>query len=195
MPGRVEYDVLGTQGQETDPRKARALLKKAGEVGYEITWPYVDDDGYLTAEKDQIARALEQAGFKAAPVAVGANRYTNFRDDPDSPINVRPFGWCSDWPSGGSWFPPLLRTGGSNNYAFFSEQDVDTRIDDILAMPMEKQPMAWGELDEYINEKYYPGPVTGYSSVAIMHGSRVGGMNIDEVSGEPTWKDVFVIGK
>ena len=70
---------------------------------------------------------------------------------------------AADWPSGGSWFPPLLRTEDlealgqiSQNYSVFSEEDVDTRIDDILAMPIEEQAAAWNELDEYIAETYMP---------------------------------------
>ena len=38
----------------------------------------------------------------------------------------------------------------SNNYALFSEPEVDQRIDDILALPIEDQAAAWGELDKYI---------------------------------------------
>jgi peptide/nickel transport system substrate-binding protein len=193
IPGRVEYDVLGNKGMETDTAKAKQLLQKAGEMGYEIKWPYIKGDELAEAAKDQVVAGLEEAGFKASPVAVGINQYSDFRADPNSPINVRPFGWCSDWPSGGSWFPPLFKSGGSNNYAFFSEKEFDQRIDDILAMPIDEQAAAWGELDKYLFEKYYPGPVVGYAGVAAMHGSRVGGIHNDEVAGEPTWKDLYVI--
>ena len=194
IPGRVEYDVLGNEGQETDPAAAKQLLEKAGEMGYEIKWPYIKGDDQAEAAKDQVVKGLEEAGFKASPVAVGINQYSDFRADPNSPINVRPFGWCSDWPSGGSWFPPLFKTGGSNNYSFFSEKEFDQRIDEVLEMPIDEQAAAWGELDKYLFETYYPGPVVGYAGVAAMHGSKVGGMNNDEVAGEPTWKDMYVTG-
>ena len=44
----------------------------------------------------------------------------------------------------------------SQNYSLFSEPDVDQRIDDILALPIEDQAAAWGELDKYISETYLP---------------------------------------
>ena len=40
--GRVEYDVLGIKGQNTDPAKAKELLKEANAEGYEIKFLYAD---------------------------------------------------------------------------------------------------------------------------------------------------------
>ncbi len=40
---------------------------------------------------------------------------------------------------------------------------------------------------------YYPGVVTRYEGVAMLHGSRIGGMNTDQVYGMPTWKDIHVL--
>ena len=38
--------------------------------------------------------------------------YTTARDNTKEDINVRSAGWCSDWPSGSTWLPPVL---GSTN--------------------------------------------------------------------------------
>ena len=59
-------------------------------------------------------------------------------------------------------------------------------------MPIAKQPDAWGELDEHLFTKYYPGPVYAYLAVATMRGSRVGGERISPVFGEPTFADMYV---
>ena len=71
-------------------------------------------------------------------------------------------GWCSDWPSGSSWFPPIyqstnLKTEGlGSNYAVFSEKAVDDQIDKIQESPIDEQPGLWNELDETIAEDYFP---------------------------------------
>ncbi len=89
--------------------------------------------------------------------------------------------------------PPLFQSDGSNNYAFFEEQEVDDEIARIQAeVPIEDQPAAWYELDQLIEEKYFPAIITGYSGTAMIHGSDIQGMNNDDTFGMPTWKDISV---
>src|SRR5699024_12351959 len=38
--GRQHYDVLGTGGTRSDPKKARELLEEAGKIGFEIRFAY-----------------------------------------------------------------------------------------------------------------------------------------------------------
>jgi peptide/nickel transport system substrate-binding protein len=196
--GSAPYDVLGNQGKVTDAAKAKQILKDAGELGYEIKFLYVRGDDLAEAAKDQIVKGLTKAGFKATPVAVGVNQYTVVRADPNADINVRSFGWCSDWPSGSSWFPPIFKTvpggaAGPANYGFFSEPDVDKKIAHIATLPIDQQPDAWGALDKYIETTYYPAINVGYYGRAMMHGSKIGGMEDDTVFGEPTWKQMWVM--
>ena len=80
----------------------------------------------------------------------------------------------------------------SNNYALFSEPDVDQRIDDILALPIEDQADAWGELDEYISETYLPLIPLTYDGVIQVHGSNVNGHFDDLVLGMPTFKNIWL---
>ncbi len=140
-PGRTEYNVLGDSVPVTDPAKSKELLAEAGEEGYEIKFLFISDDPAAVAAKDAIVKGLEAGGFNATAVPATLENYTTVREDPNADINVRSAGWCADWPSGGSWFPPLLRTENleelgqiSQNYSVFSEEDVDTRIADILAV-------------------------------------------------------------
>ncbi|MEJ7707021.1 MAG: ABC transporter substrate-binding protein [Nocardioidaceae bacterium] len=199
IPGRTEYNVLPDfEPGTTDPAKANELLKKAGAEGYEISFLFSQDDPVLVDAKDAIVKGLEEAGFTAKPYATTVADFSTLRSDPDTKINVRSAGWCSDWPTGSSWFPPLLQTtdldkeGLGSNYAVFSEKDVDKRISDIQLLPIEDQPAAWDELDKYIAEKYFPLFSTGYSGVAMMNGSKVMGMNVDNVTGTATWKDIWL---
>ena len=191
------YDVLGNQGNQSDPAKAKQILTDENKLGYEIKFLYVRGDDLAEAAKDQIVKSLTASGFKATPVAVGVNQYPTVRSDPNADINLRSFGWCSDWPSGGSWFGPVFKTvaGGQagNNYAFFSEKTVDKKIADIAALPLDEQPDAYGALDKYMEETYYPVVNVGYLGDVFMHGSKIGGFENDSVYAMPTWKQMWVM--
>ncbi len=196
FPGRQDYDVLETEPGRTDPDKAKALLREAGFAPgeYELTFPFIADDPIGVELKDLYVKSLEAAGFKVTPFGVPTlSQFNKLKDDPDAPINVRPGGWCSDWPSGSSWFPPLLQSNGYVNQAYFAEPAVDAEIDRISGLPLGEQPAAWGDLDRSIMTDYYPAINTGYLGSAMLHGSRIGGMNGDNANGMPTWKDIHVI--
>ncbi|MDQ4054243.1 MAG: ABC transporter substrate-binding protein [Actinomycetota bacterium] len=198
-PGREEYEPLGVPAGTTDPERSKELLAEAGAEGFEIKFLYATDDPLSVAANEAIAKGLEEGGFKATLVPTTLEALTTVREDPNADINVRSAGWCSDWPSGGSWFPPLLRTENleqlgqiSQNYSVFSEEDVDTRIDEILSMPIEEQPAAWNELDKYIAETYFPLFVTTYDGVVWAAGSNVQGNESDVVLGMPSYKDIHL---
>ncbi len=195
--GRVEYDVLGIQGQNTDPEKAKELLTDANAMGYEIKFLYATDDPLSVAAKDQLVKGLEAGGFTATPIASTSEKIREARSDYDSPINIRSSGWCSDWPSGGSWFPAqwdgaLVGLEGMPNPSNFKEADADAKQKEILAMPADDVPGAWGEFDKFMEETYYPAVVTGYSGTAIIRGSKIGGMYNDSVRGMPTLADMYI---
>jgi peptide/nickel transport system substrate-binding protein len=199
-PGRVEYDPLpGHEPFQTDPEKARALLEEADALGYEIKFFWRTDSEINTKTKDVLVKALEEAGFTATPVPTTEAKYLEERDDINSPVNLRTnAGWCSDWPSGSSWFPVILEStdlkseGFGQNFAAFSEKDVDDRIKKIQELPLDEQADAWGELDKYIAEKYFPIIPSFYTGVAEAHGSRVNGHFVDVVWAMPTYKNIWL---
>jgi peptide/nickel transport system substrate-binding protein len=199
-PGRVDYTVVeGMTPGDPDPAAAKELLEQADAVGFELKFLFVSDDPDAVNAKDAIVKGLEEAGFKATPVPTTIDNNTTDRENPNLDINIRSAGWCADWPSGGSWFPVLHKTEDvealgqiSQNYALFSEPEVDQRIDDVLALPIEDQADAWGELDKYISETYLPLiPISYYASIQA-HGSNVNGHEIDTTVGMPTFKDVWL---
>jgi peptide/nickel transport system substrate-binding protein len=200
IPGRTDYQVFDDlEPGETDTARARELLEEAGELGFEVKWLFANDSPEAVRAKDVIVKSLEEAGFETSPVATTVADFSTERSDPENDkINVRSASWCSDWPSGGSWFPPVMKStnldeeGLAANYAAFSEPDVDQRIEDILMMPFDEQADAWNELDEHIAKEYFPVFVIGYGGVAHAHGSQVMGHEVDATSGMPTWKDIWV---
>ncbi|MEJ7630667.1 MAG: hypothetical protein WKF54_13855, partial [Nocardioidaceae bacterium] len=145
-----------------------------------------------------IVKGLEAGGFKATPVATTIAEGSTVRADPNAPINVRAAGWCSDWPSGASWFPPvqgttdLKKEGLGSNYGVFSEPSVDAQIAKIQTLPLKEQPAAWNDLDESIAKEFFPQFVTGYYGAAMERGSNVNGFFDDTVFGMPTWKDIWL---
>jgi peptide/nickel transport system substrate-binding protein len=198
--GRVEYDALGIKGVNTDPQKAKEMLSKAGyKPGeYEIKFLFASDDQQSVAAKDEIVKGLKAGGFKATPIASTSETIRTDRTDYDSPINVRSSGWCSDWPTGGSWFPAqwdgdLVGLEGMPNPANFDEPEMDKLQDHILDdLSPEEAAAAWGEFDKKMETEYYPAVNTGYSGTAMVRGSRVGGMANDNVRGMPTFGLMYI---
>jgi peptide/nickel transport system substrate-binding protein len=198
--GRVKYDALGNKGYITDPKKSRALLKKAGyKPGqYAIKFLYATDDDQSVAAKDEIVKGLTAGGFKAVPLASTEANIRTDRADYNNPENVRSSGWCSDWPDGGSWFPAqwaghLVGQAGMPNPSNFKEADMDAMQNHILDKLTPQQALgAWGQFDKKMEEKYYPAVNTGYGGVAMIHGSRVGGMEDDNVRGMPTFARMYI---
>jgi len=198
--GRVPYDALGNGGKKTDPAKSKELLKQAGyKPGqYEIKFLFATDDDQAVAAKNEIVKGLQAGGFKATPIASTLETIRTDRTDPKSPINVRSSGWCSDWPTGGSWFPAqwagsLVGVEGMPNPANFKEADMDAQQNKILdTMTPEQAAPAWGQFDKTMETKYYPAVNTGYSGTAMIHGSKVGGMANDNVRGMPTFARMYI---
>jgi peptide/nickel transport system substrate-binding protein len=199
LPGRTEYNVTGRQGFDSDPAKAKALLQQANALGYEIKFLFRTDDPISVKGKDAIVKGLTQAGFKATPVPTTTANYTTARDNTSEGINVRSAGWCSDWPSGATWMPPVL--GSTNpdtshsfgsNFSAFGNKAVDNQMTAIQKMPLEQQAAAWDALDKQIATKYFPLFTTYYAGIAQAHGSKIMGDNDDNTLGMPTWKDMWV---
>jgi peptide/nickel transport system substrate-binding protein len=202
IPGRAEYNVLpGLEPGKTDPAKAKELLSKAGyDPGeYEVSWLYARDDPEEVAQKDQVVKGLGEAGFSVRPVATTDAAYSTEREKVDSSLNLRFAGWCSDFPSGGSWMPPLFQTtdleqeGLAANYSVFSEKSVDQRIAEINKISdAEEQATAWNDLEQMMQQKYLPAIPVYYTGAIQAHGSAVQNMDVDPTFGMPTFKDMWL---
>lgn len=201
-PGRLEFDVLGNGGEGNgDPEAAKQMLEEADAVGTELKFYFQTDIPESVRGSEVIEEGLEKAGFKVTRLPTTSEEIRAKIDDPDAPVNMRGAGWCSDWPSGSSWFPAimdgsLINPDDSPNMSYLDEEAVNTANDEILAMedPAEAA-AAWGELDKTIMEEYFPVVLRYYSGVAPIHGSRVGGMEVDNTKGVPFFPSMYVVGE
>ncbi|KHL12814.1 peptide/nickel transport system substrate-binding protein [Mumia flava] len=196
--GRVEHDPLGNGGLISDPARARSLLEQAGSVGFAIRWHYASDLPEKVAAKDVVVRALRSAGFDPQPIATTAAQLRTVQRDPDGPQNVIESGWCSDWPTGSSWFPAqwapaMVDEPGMPNPSMLDAPVVQARIDRVLGtMTGDAAAQAWGRLDRSIMSDWYPAVVLGHGGVALARGSEVGGMAVDRMTGMPVFADLYV---
>jgi peptide/nickel transport system substrate-binding protein len=193
--GRLDYTVLDTLGQKADPVTARALLEEAGAMGFEIRYVYAAGDPVSEAVNDAVVAGLEAGGFKVMPL-VPDSRIRGARARA-ARVHVRSSGWCSDWPTGGSWFPAqwdgsLAGPEDGPNLSAFREADADQKQQDILGGKLGDPSQAWGEFDRFIEETYYPAVNLGYAGTAVIRGSDVGGMYSDSVHGMPTFQTMYV---
>ena len=194
VTGRVTppYDVYGNGGQETDPDKAQELLKEAGKLGMELKFLYASDDPPSVDVKDVLVRAWKEAGFTPKPVATTVAEFSTLRADPNTDINYRTGGWCLDWPVWDSWLPPLFQTDQYANYSYFSNKQVDQQLRQLQSEPPAQAAEDAQDVEKEIMEKYKPVIPVGKGGVAMMHGSRINGMEVDSVYGLLTWKDVWI---
>jgi peptide/nickel transport system substrate-binding protein len=199
LPGRVAYNVTNHKPFQTDPAKAKALLKSANAMGYEIKFLFRTDDPTSVKVKDATVKALTEAGFKATPVPTTTANYVAARDNTSEDINVRSSGWCSDWPSGATWLPTIYKSTDPDkthsfgtNYTAFSNKAVDSRMDAIERLPLDKQAAAWNALDKSVAQKYFPLFPTYYSGIAQAHGSRIQGDFDNNTIGMPTFQNMWI---
>jgi peptide/nickel transport system substrate-binding protein len=196
LPGRKDpaFDVIGNGGTGTgDPEQARQMLEDAGALDTPVVFAFDASDPTQVDGKNTIVAALEEAGFDPQPRAVAnADKEDELTQDPDAPLNLRHLGWCSDWPSGSSWFSPVFSSEGSSNYSYLSVPEIDQKILDIESMPAEEQPPLWGDLDEEIMTEHYPVIVDYYTANAMLHGSKIMNMENDEIRGMPTFADIWI---
>jgi peptide/nickel transport system substrate-binding protein len=191
------YSLKGQDGKTTDPAKSKALLQAAGfKPGeYEIRFLYEADDATSKQVMQKVKTALEAGGFKATPVPTTLAKIRDDLYSDSTPINVRSIGWCSDWPSGSSWFPAEWRCGQpiSVNPGAFCEKAADAKQDHILdTMSGAEEAKAWGQFDTWMEQTYYPDVLQGYSGALLIRGSKVGGAAVDNVRGMPAFTQMFV---
>lgn len=198
VPGYNKYTPFpGLSGTgKGDPAAAKALLQTAGKLGFELSWFY-DNTKPIPQQTTQLRKeAFEAAGFTVRPVGVTTAELRKKLGDYDADVNMgqSPSGWCSDWPTGGSWFPVLFQSHSvddGTSWGMLKDPALDKQIDDVSALPQNQQAAKWGELDKQIMGMYVALP-RYYDKMAIIIGKNIGGGVGDGTVGMPFFVDMFL---
>ncbi|MFD0782591.1 ABC transporter substrate-binding protein [Micromonospora azadirachtae] len=198
VPGYTKYDALPDLSGvgQGDPAGAKALLEAAGKVGFELSW-YYDNTKPIPQQTNQIrVDALKAAGFTVKPIGVPTAELRAKIADYDAPVNMgqAPQGWCSDWPSGSSWFPVLFQShsvSDGTSWGMLSDKALDAKIDEISNLPADQATAKWGELDKEIMGMYVALP-RYYGKLAFVVGTNIGGAEGDATMGEPFYPNLYL---
>jgi len=199
IPGFLDYTVPGLEGKGNgDPAKAKAMLAAAGKSNFEIKYYYSNDDP--TAQQVNLVRkaALQKAGFKVKDMGVATKERRTLIADPKSPINFlqSPGGWCFDWPSADSIFPPLLAStvlkAGGTGWGNMSDPKLDKEMNRISALSIEKQGPEWGKFDKMVLETILPALPDYYDKSNAVFGTKVHNVVNDPNHGIVALTDIWV---
>lgn len=187
-------DLTGTG--HGDPAAARAMLAAAGKLGFTLRW-YYDDAGPTTREANRIlADALSAAGFTVEPIGVDTAEYRARTNDYTAPVNLGqgPSTWCSDWPTGSSWFPVLFQShsiADGTSWGMLADTALDAEIGAVGALPADQRATRWMQLDEKVMSRYVVIP--RYSNrLAVVVGTNVGGGEDDSTLAMPLLPNLFL---
>ncbi|GLY05603.1 ABC transporter substrate-binding protein [Actinoplanes sp. NBRC 101535] len=200
VPGYQKYtpveDLTGLGNG--DPAAAKKLLEAAGKVGFEVSW-YYDNTKPIPQQVSQVrADALTAAGFTVKAIGVPTAELRTKISDYDAPVNIAqgPRGWCSDWPSGGSWIPVLFKSSAvadGTSMGELKDPALDAKIDAVANLAVEESTSKWAALDEEIMKQYVAIPFY-YTKFGIVIGTNVGGTQADPTMGMPLFTDMFLKG-
>jgi peptide/nickel transport system substrate-binding protein len=198
VPGYEKYAPVPdlTGAGPGDPAAAKKMLEAAGKVGFELSW-FFDNTKPIPQQLTQIrSQALTAAGFKVKPIGVATADLRSKLGDYDAPVNLgqSPSGWCSDWPSGGSWFPVLFQKhsiADGQSWGMLSDDALDKEITDISNLPAEESVTKWAALDKKIMEMYIAIP-RYYDKMANVQGTNIGKTGGDPTTGLPVFTSMYL---
>jgi len=198
VPGHTKYTPLPylNGAGNGDPAAAKQMLTRAGKLGFELSW-YFDNIQLIPQQISNIRRqAMEAAGFKVKTIGVATADLRTKISDYDAPVNTgqAPAGWCSDWPTGGSWFPMLFEShsvADGFSWGMLSDKSLDAEIDATADLPTDQATSKWAALDQKILGLYIALP-RYYPKMAVISGTDVGGAEGDPTAGEPFYVNMYV---
>ncbi|WP_156822619.1 ABC transporter substrate-binding protein [Demetria terragena] len=199
MPGFTRYALpKGQDGQGAgNPEKAREMLKKAGKIGFVLSYYYGNDTDESRKVQGVKQEALERAGFTVKAIGVNSSAYRGKISAPKAPTNMGngvSAGWCYDWPSGDSVYPPLFKSTLPKNSGVGNVQsrELDQEMERVSRMPLGKQGPEWSKIDKKIVSEIVPVVPMSYSRASVIFGTKVGGVIVDPNQGMPHLTDLYV---
>lgn len=198
IPGYQKYTPLPglNDAGAGDPAAAKQQLQSAGKLGFEVSW-YYDNTKPIPQQVSQVrADALTKAGFKVKAIGVSTADLRTKIGDYNAPVNLgqSPRGWCSDWPTGDSWFPVLFQShsiADGNSWGELSDKTLDAEIDADAALPSDQATPKWAALDQKIMGMYIAIPFY-YDKMALVQGTNVGTTQGDATMGMPFFQAMYL---
>jgi peptide/nickel transport system substrate-binding protein len=204
IPGHLDFKIPGLTGTGNgDPAKAKAMLAAAGfGPGKEFTliYYYTDDDPSNVAQQaNQVRKTkLQAAGFKVKDMGVANKDRRKLIAKLDGPQNMlqSPAGWCFDWPSADSIFPPTVSStqlkGGGTNWGNLADPKVDAEMNRIQKLTIAEQGPEWGKFDKWVLETYVPVLPWYWDKSNFTFGTKVHNVLNDANHGMPILDAIWV---
>ena len=204
IPGWLDFKLEGLTGTGNgNPTKAKEMLAAAGfgpGKEFELVYYYTDDDKSNVAQQvNQVRKTkLMAAGFKVKDIGVPNKERRKLIAKLDGPHNMlqSPGGWCFDWPSADSIFPPMVSStqikGGGTNWGNLSEPKIDAEMERILKLTIAEQGPEWGKFDKMLLETYLPAIPFYYDKSNILFGTKVHNVINDANNGMPVLDGIWV---
>jgi peptide/nickel transport system substrate-binding protein len=176
-----------------DPAKARELLAAAGKsAGLSIRLTTTSTE-QGKAEAEAVQQALARAGVKVQINSVAKSVYYDAIGDIEKEDELVFYGWCSDYPSAGSFIPPIfdgrtIAPKGNTVVSQLDDEGVNAKIDAAVAA---NDPARWQALDRDLMGLSPMVPLI-HDKLPLLHGSKVTG-----AFGHPIWEgelDFAVLG-
>ena len=201
IPGWVDFTLPGLDGKGNgDPAKAKGMLKAAGKENFELKYYYTNDDPSNIAQTvNQIKKTkLTAAGFKVTDLGVPNKERRKLIAKPDAPTNMgqSPAGWCFDWPSADSIFPPTVSStqikSGGTNWGNLSDPKLDAEMERIQKLSIKDQGPEWGKFDKMLMTDYLPALPWYWDKGNYTFGTKVHNVLNDANHGLPMIDNIWV---
>lgn len=199
LQGFKKYPVVNdAKGQgDGDPAKAKAMLKKANKLGFKLSYYYRNDTPEHVASSNARKQGLEAAGFKVKAISVSSQDFTTKIAEDTKAVNMGqgPGGWCWDWPTGDSVYPPLFKGTGfaqGLHVGFFKNAKVTAQIDKYQNEDPAKAGADWAKLDQELMTKYLPALPDYYSLNDAVFGTKLKNVVLNPTTSSPVFSDIWV---
>jgi peptide/nickel transport system substrate-binding protein len=183
-PGRQNFDLYPSKGNQGDPAKAKQLLQQAGvPAGTTLTIDTMNTPVFVGVS-EAIQQALAKAGLTLKINEIDASSFYQTIGTTNQQHDLTVTGWCPDWASGSTFLPPLFQgsqifSEGNSNVAQLNDPGVNAKIDQIEKMTdLKAASTAWSDLDKQI-QGLAPTVPLYYAKTVQLVGSNVGGAYSD----------------
>ncbi|MEV0968673.1 ABC transporter substrate-binding protein [Microtetraspora glauca] len=195
VSGFQDYDLFNKKTKpEGDIEKAKELLAQSSNPNPTIVYAYNQTP---TQERITVAikTALEKAGIKVVAKPLNTKTWYDSVTKVDNGFDLYWGGWGADWPTAATVFPVIFGpvTDGAQNISHLKDPAIQAEIKRIQGLSdAEEANKAWGALDKTIMETVTP-LVPDLNDIAnSLHGSLIGGAEIDPISWVVTPNTIFV---